>query len=73
MRITKAELEKYGFCEGCDQCAYIRRYGYAQPGRNHSEKCRQQIMEAMGQTEEGKAKIDAYVDRLTKTIAEQME
>ena len=53
LKITRKMLHEYGTTEGCPQCSHIRAFGEAKPGLNHSEKCRQRLMEALGSTAEG--------------------
>ena len=61
MRITAAMLAKYGYTEGCEGCRY-KRAGLAE-AKAHSEKCRQRIVEAMRETEEGRRVMEREDER----------
>ena len=52
MRITPAILREVGYTVGFEGCRY-KQAGLAD-GRNHSERCRARIFEALGETDEGK-------------------
>ncbi len=73
LRINKSDLVTYGYDENCTQCRHIVRYGRARPGGAHSERCRQRLVEAMSQTEVGRARLAEQDDRLTRVMAEHIE
>ena len=73
MRINKSDFEKHGYTESCSQCRHIQRYGKAQAGMVHSEQCRRRIAEALAQTDEGKARLQADEERLDRKTAEHLE
>ena len=73
IRINKKDLEQFGFHPECPQCEYIQRYGNARPGHAHTEACRKQVEEAMASTEDGRARLAAHEESLTKAMAEQVE
>ena len=73
MRINKSDLDKHGYTESCSQCRHIQRYGRAQAGTQHSEQCRRRITEAIAQSDEGKARIQADEERLDRRTAEHLE
>ena len=52
MRINNAILEKYGYTENCEGCRF-KQAGMNET-RGHSEVCRERILEAMDQDEEGR-------------------
>ena len=61
MRITAAMLAKYGYTEGCEGCRY-KRAGLAE-AKAHSERCRQRIVEAMSEMEEGRRVMEREDER----------
>ena len=73
MRINKADLDQYGYTEGCMQCNVMRRTGKAAPGRVHTAACRSRIIEAINQTDAGKHRIAQYDERLTEAMARHIE
>ena len=73
MRINKSDLVRYGFHRDCPQCEHIQKYGHAQPGRPHTDACRKQLEEAMAETEDGRERLKAYEESLTRSMAEHVE
>ena len=70
MRIGKPDLDAYGYDDMCAQCRHIQTYGRAQPGRQHSERCRKNIHEAMMRDEAGRARFQEEEERVTRRTAE---
>ncbi len=66
LKITKQVLEEYGYTEMCEQCVHVRSFGETKGGLPHSESCRNRIMEAMAQTDRGKAKLEEYEKKLSR-------
>ena len=73
MRINKSDLETHGYTANCQQCEHTRRYGTSKPGGNHTAACRKRLSEAIGGSEVGRQRIEAYDDRLNRAMAEQIE
>ncbi len=74
LRINITDLRKYDHYNGnCQQCRYIERYGRAKPGGNHTDACRKGLLDKTGQTEEGRARIQAHEDRTNQIMAERIE
>jgi len=73
MRIDRKDLETHGYDGNCPQCKHILKYGKAQRGQTHTAQCRKKIVEAMSKTESGRLRIEANEERITKTMAEQVE
>ncbi len=67
LKITMKTLQDHNFTKDCQQCDHVRTFGEAKPGLAHSETCRQRIMEAMAQTPEGQARLEAYESRVTRS------
>ena len=59
-------LLQYGYTEGCEGCRY-KKAGFAD-GRNHSERCRARILEAMGETEVGRRALERDDERLNERM-----
>ena len=73
MRIDRKDLETHGYDSSCPQCKQIIMYGKAQSGQTHTSQCRKKLIEAMSKTESGRLRIAANEERVTKTMAEQIE
>ena len=73
MRINREDLEEHGYDGECTQCKHILKYGKTKRGQQHSAQCRQRIVEAMGKTEAGKRRLEINEERITRTMAEQLE
>ena len=73
MRISKPDLDKYGYDSECPQCKHVIKYGKLKPGISHSPQCRAKIRAAMAETEEGRARLQRNDERLDKSTAEQVE
>ncbi len=73
LRINKSDLEAHGYTQGCRQCEYVERHGKSRSGLQHSVACRKRVIEAIGQTEEGKQRIAEHDERTNAAIAERIE
>ena len=73
MRIDRRDLEEHGYDGDCSQCKHILKYGKAQRGQTHTAHCRKRLIEAMSKTESGRIRIEANEERVTRTMAEQIE
>ena len=71
MQITGDLLSKYGYTPGCEGCRY-KQAGLAE-SRNHSEKCRARIEEAMSEDPIGRQRKDEDDERICRRMAEQFE
>ena len=60
VNIRKADYEEHGFTEDCSGCTRMQD-GRAK--RPHTKRCSDRMMEALGTTEAGRARIRAGVDR----------
>ncbi len=63
LRINQSDLDKHGYNEQCPQCKYIRRHGKARAGGFHSEQCRQQLIDKLMQSDEGRARLQGQEER----------
>ena len=73
MRIDKADLEQFGYTNGCVQCDHVRRYGVTKSGANHSNKCRARIMDALSESPEGQQRLRHHEEKVTRALAEYVE
>ena len=60
LRINQSDLDAHGYIEGCQQCEYIQRYGKARVGGQHSNRCRDRLVEAIRTTDYGSNRIAAH-------------
>lgn len=54
--IRKQDLEKFGFTDSCPACRIIKDRRF-RSGCNHSEACRERIVQAMQATEDGRQRL----------------
>ena len=73
MRISKKDLDQYGYDSECPQCKQVIQYGKPKPGIRHSPQCRTKLRAAMAQTEFGRERLRADDARLDRSIAERVE
>ena len=57
MYIRRKDLETFGYTEDCVACRIIQSGRY-RSGVNHSEFCRQRIVEALGRSREGRLRLE---------------
>ena len=69
LKITRKTLHEHGTTDGCPQCSHLRAFGESKPGLQHSEKCRQRLMEALNGTAEGASRLERYEERIDRAIA----
>ncbi|CAE6971968.1 unnamed protein product [Symbiodinium sp. CCMP2592] len=60
--IRQSDLDKFGYTAGCEACSAIRE-GRRRTGINHTEHCRSRIMEALKDSESGKARLEREEQR----------
>ena len=71
VRIKKGDYEQHGYADGCLGCQALRSN---QAHRSmHTKDCRARMIEAIGKTEEGKARINAAEDRWIEEMARRVE
>ena len=56
VRITQADLTKYGYSEGCPRCTDLIR-GHHKTNRSHSEECRTRIYGEYKTQDSGKSRL----------------
>ena len=61
--IKKADVEAFGYTEGCVKCDHDLKYGFGRTTKGHSDPCRQRIMEELAKTPAGMARIQAAAGR----------
>ncbi len=73
LRINQSDLNDHGYTDGCHQCNHIQRYGKARAGGQHSNRCRERLEKAIGESEAGKSRVEAHDERVTRAMAERVE
>ena len=63
----------HGYSDGCANCSHIQRFGKVIPGGHHSTACRSRLIEAIGQTDEGKKRLEGYKTRVDHDTADEAE
>ena len=59
MRISKADLDTYGYTQNCLKCLHIVIHGQGTPATmNHSAQCRARLIEVIASTPEGQVRLD---------------
>ena len=66
LKITRKMLHEHGTTDACAQCFHIRAFGENKPGLAHSERCRNRLMEALGHTAAGAARLERYAERVDR-------
>ena len=69
--VLKADIEKFGFTEGCKGCKSLKELGFVKPGSPHSEECRKRIAELVERDEERGAALTARALRAGKRASEE--
>ena len=69
-RINASDLATHGFTDGCPQCGYTMRYGKPKAGTQHSQTCRARILKAIGDTPEGKYRLEQYEEKLDRAMVD---
>ncbi len=69
-RINPSDLLKHGYTEGCPQCRHIGQVRKPRPGHQHSNACRARVIEAIGGSDAGKARIADHTERLDRATVE---
>ena len=73
LRISKADIEKYGYDDECAQRQHFQKYRRGKTGREHTKRCRARLMTAIDGTEEGKRRLEEYQERANRSFAEHIE
>ena len=62
-RITREDIEKVGYSDGCMGCNAMRA---SKPAQRHSEYCRRRVQEDLKGTEEGRQRLEKAEERFTE-------
>ena len=73
MRVNQADLNRFGYTVGCAQCKHIQEKGHPKNGVTHDNRCTSRIMDELGQTLDGQARLRRYDDRVTDALARRLE
>ena len=63
--VLSADIEAHGHTGGCPVCAALASHGKAT--KPHNEECRERIRTIIERTKTGKARMNAYKDRIAET------
>ena len=72
-RINHGDLVKHGFTEGCPQCDYNTVHKKSKAGISHTNACRKRMLEALMDTPQGRARLEAYEEKVDQAIADRIE
>ena len=63
--VVRKDLEEFGYTEvGCPRCDFMSTHGHARGcGIAHSKICRNRIKRALGETAEGRERLDRFEER----------
>jgi len=73
MRVDQADLNRFGYTVGCEQCRHIQQHGQYKNGLTHDPRCTARIMDELGKTVDGQARLRKYEDRVTEALAKRLE
>ncbi len=74
LRINTSDLREHDHNDpDCPQCRYLQRHGKARPGGQHTNRCRDSLIEKMKLTERGRARLHIHDERTTQVMAENIE
>ena len=71
--IKKADLEAYGYTQGCPTCDHDLQYGYGRTTRGHSDACRSRTTAELSKTAAGRERISAATGRVDQYLSEYVE
>ena len=69
--VLSADIEVYGHTAGCPGCAALASHGEAT--KPHHDECRERIRTIIERTSTGKARMNAYIDRIAETENQRHE
>ena len=72
-RINYGDLVKHGFTEGFPQCDHNAIHKKSKPGVSHTKTCRERMLETLMGTPEGRARLEAYEEKVDQAIADRIE
>ena len=63
--VLRADVEKYGYTDGCPACTDLHLGGKVRPGFPHSSECRERIFEMLqkDQNQGAQARLQRYMDK----------
>ena len=71
--IKQADLNRFGYTQGCKRCQHILMYGPSSGTMPHSDACRARIVAELSNTEDGRARLERLTERTDRYIAEHMK
>ena len=70
VRTEKKDFEKHGYTVGCEGCNRMQHGGER---RSHSNRCRERMLKAMAEDEEGQEKMKKREEEMNEKLARDME
>ena len=70
VRTEKKDFEKHGYTEGCEGCVRMQLGGER---RSHTQQCRDRMLKAMNEDEEGRERIRKKEEEINDKFARDME
>ena len=70
VRTEKRDFDKHGYTPGCEGCNRMQNGGER---RSHSNKCRERMLKAMAEDEEGQEKMKKREEEINERLARDME
>merc|ERR1712051_420987 len=70
VRTEKTDFEKYGYTDGCEGCIRMQTGGER---RSHTQQCRERMLKAMSDDDEGQEKMRRKEEEINERLARDME
>ena len=70
VRTERRDFEKHGYSDGCEGCIRMQTGGER---RSHTQQCRERMLKAMAEDEEGREKIKRKEEEINEKLARDME
>ena len=67
--IKKADIDAYGYTEGCVKCDHDLKYGFGRTTKGHSDICRKRITAELAKTLAGIERVMAASGRAERFLA----
>ena len=70
VRTEKKDFERHGYTEGCEGCVRMQMGGER---RSHTQQCRDRMLKAMSEDDEGREKIKRKEEEINEKLARDLE
>ena len=71
--IRQADLDEFGYTQGCRRCQHILTYGPNKGTMPHSDECRARITAALRQTDHGRARLERIEAREDRFLFDHIQ